>query len=227
MKKPSVPKCLGGSQKIFLGCSTRLFSSFLRGASCPKSPRAPPLPATLFMRLTARYVKLEKLGPRVSFGQLRQPGIGLLLNGPVTLLAEILSKSLQRARSCRNSGREALPSENHPQSDVWSKRERRALSPPHSFRVHYHLSLLIPAINRGSSAFDRRAEDARHPKWQRSLQRIGAFLDEDLRPQLRIGCRHRHPYGISVRHQLGGVLTPYRRCHRPTACHGRHVFFLS
>src|SRR3984893_13403948 len=60
MKKPSVPKCLGGSQKIFLGCSTRLFSSFLRGASCPKSPRAPPLPATLFMRLTATDVKAEK-----------------------------------------------------------------------------------------------------------------------------------------------------------------------
>ena len=37
----------------------QLFSSFLRGASCPKSPRAPPLPATLFMRLTARYVKVE------------------------------------------------------------------------------------------------------------------------------------------------------------------------
>src|ERR1700730_11739377 len=60
MKKPSVPECLGGSQKIFLGCSTRLFSSFLRGASCPKSPRAPPLPATLFMRLTAKDVKVEK-----------------------------------------------------------------------------------------------------------------------------------------------------------------------
>jgi hypothetical protein len=38
------------------GMLDKLFSSFLRGASCPKSPRAPPLPATLFMRLTARYV---------------------------------------------------------------------------------------------------------------------------------------------------------------------------
>jgi hypothetical protein len=45
----------------------QLFSSFLRGASCPKSPRAPPLPATLFMRLTARYVKPEKFYE--SYGQ--------------------------------------------------------------------------------------------------------------------------------------------------------------
>jgi hypothetical protein len=40
----------------------KLFSSFLRGASCPKSPRAPPLPATLFMRLKAGEVKAEKFG---------------------------------------------------------------------------------------------------------------------------------------------------------------------
>ena len=28
MKKPSVPKCLGGSQKIFLGCSTSSLAVF-------------------------------------------------------------------------------------------------------------------------------------------------------------------------------------------------------
>jgi hypothetical protein len=39
----------------------QLFSSFLRGASCPKSPRAPPLPAALFMRLTGKDVKAEKI----------------------------------------------------------------------------------------------------------------------------------------------------------------------
>src|SRR6202162_3080826 len=44
------------------GMLYQLFSSFLRGASCPKSPRAPPLPATLFMRLTGRDVKPEKFG---------------------------------------------------------------------------------------------------------------------------------------------------------------------
>jgi hypothetical protein len=43
------------------GMLYQLFSSFLRGASCPKSPRAPPLPATLFMRFTARDVKVEKI----------------------------------------------------------------------------------------------------------------------------------------------------------------------
>jgi hypothetical protein len=43
------------------GMLDKLFSSFLRGASCPKSPRAPPLPATLFMRLTVMDVKAEKI----------------------------------------------------------------------------------------------------------------------------------------------------------------------
>jgi len=61
IEKPSAPKCSEGLRKSS-GMLYQLFSSFLRGASCPKSPRAPPLPATLFMRLTGRYVKPEKLG---------------------------------------------------------------------------------------------------------------------------------------------------------------------
>ena len=52
------------------GMLYQLFSSFLRGASCPKSPRAPPLPATLFMRLTARDVKAENI--RSQFEGLRE-----------------------------------------------------------------------------------------------------------------------------------------------------------
>jgi hypothetical protein len=68
MKKPSVPKCFGGSQKIS-GMLYQLFSSFLRGASCPKSPRAPPLPATLFMRLTDLDVKPEKIRRADSFSK--------------------------------------------------------------------------------------------------------------------------------------------------------------
>jgi hypothetical protein len=55
----------------------QLFSSFLRGASCPKSPRAPPLPATLFMRLTAKDVKPEKLWRAIS-----------RIDGPKTVKAE-------------------------------------------------------------------------------------------------------------------------------------------
>ena len=39
------------------GMLYQLFSSFLRGASCPKSPRAPPLPATFFMSHTGMDVK--------------------------------------------------------------------------------------------------------------------------------------------------------------------------
>jgi hypothetical protein len=46
-KKPSVPKRLEGLRKL---CELyQLFSSFLRGASRPKSPRAPLLAANLFM----------------------------------------------------------------------------------------------------------------------------------------------------------------------------------
>ena len=60
MKKPSVPKCFGGSQKIFLGCSTSSLAVFYVEQVALKSPRAPPLPATLFMRLTAKDVKAEK-----------------------------------------------------------------------------------------------------------------------------------------------------------------------
>jgi hypothetical protein len=60
MKKPSVPKCFGGSQKIFLGCSTSSLAVFYVEQVALKSPRAPPLPATLFMRHTGRDVKAEK-----------------------------------------------------------------------------------------------------------------------------------------------------------------------
>ena len=35
------------------------------------------------------------------------------------------------------------------------------------------------------------------------VERRGALLDPDLRPQLRGGRRHRHPDGVPVRHQLG------------------------
>ena len=61
MKKPSVPKCFGGSQKIFLGCSTSSLAVFYVEQVALKSPRAPPLPATLFMRLTTTDVKPEKI----------------------------------------------------------------------------------------------------------------------------------------------------------------------
>jgi hypothetical protein len=52
-----------------------LFSSFLRGASCPKSPRAPPLPATLFMRLTGKDVKREQRGRRAYSPRVSETGV--------------------------------------------------------------------------------------------------------------------------------------------------------
>ena len=46
-KKPSVPKCLEGVRK--LSKLYQLFSSFLRGASRPKSPRVATIAANTFM----------------------------------------------------------------------------------------------------------------------------------------------------------------------------------
>src|SRR5260370_2856994 len=48
MKKPSVPKCSEGLRKSS-GKLEKLFSSFLRGASCPKSPRVAATAAISFM----------------------------------------------------------------------------------------------------------------------------------------------------------------------------------
>jgi len=47
---------LGGSQKFFWD-TLQLFSSFLRGASCPKSPRVAATAASLFILDTPRFVK--------------------------------------------------------------------------------------------------------------------------------------------------------------------------
>jgi hypothetical protein len=49
MKKPSVPKCLEGFRRPEFCELYQLFSSFLRGASRPKSPRDAVLTATSFM----------------------------------------------------------------------------------------------------------------------------------------------------------------------------------
>lgn len=58
MKKPPVPKSLEGLRKLL--CELyQLFSSFLRGASRPKSPRDAANTAVLFMEQAARFVKGE------------------------------------------------------------------------------------------------------------------------------------------------------------------------
>jgi hypothetical protein len=52
-------KVLGGSQKIS-GKLEKLFSSFLRGASCPKSPRVAATAAPFFMLDNKADVKHER-----------------------------------------------------------------------------------------------------------------------------------------------------------------------
>ena len=61
---------------------------------------------------------------------------------------------------------------------------------------------------------------------RRALQPGGPLLGQDLRHQLRHGRRHRHPDGVSVRHQLGALLESRRRRHRPDAGHGGRVLVL-
>ena len=60
-EKPSVPKCLEGLRKLLN--SLPAFSSFLRGASRPKSPRDTAEAANLFM-LEAEVVVKPKVTPR-------------------------------------------------------------------------------------------------------------------------------------------------------------------
>jgi hypothetical protein len=55
-------KALGGSQKFFWE-TLQLFSSFLRGASCPKSPRVAATAATLFNLVTQSVVKAKTSVP--------------------------------------------------------------------------------------------------------------------------------------------------------------------
>src|SRR5260370_42590261 len=55
-EKPSAPKCSEGLRKSS-GKLEKLFSSFLRGASCPKSPRVAATAASIFMPEPAADVK--------------------------------------------------------------------------------------------------------------------------------------------------------------------------
>src|SRR6266852_7825636 len=60
-EKPSVPKCSEGLRKSSKKLE-KLFSSFLRGASCPKSPRVAATAAILFMPESLPDVKSSVLG---------------------------------------------------------------------------------------------------------------------------------------------------------------------
>jgi hypothetical protein len=57
-KKPSGQRVLGGSQKTFWE-TQQLFSSFLRGASRPKSPREAATAAAPFMQESKALVKSD------------------------------------------------------------------------------------------------------------------------------------------------------------------------
>src|SRR5260370_42101793 len=62
-EKPSVPKSLEGLRKLL--CKLyKLFSSFLRGASRPKSPRDAAITAVLFMEQAVTVVKGKVGGAR-------------------------------------------------------------------------------------------------------------------------------------------------------------------
>ena len=60
-------------------------------------------------------------------------------------------------------------------------------------------------------------------EWDRGC----ALLGKDLRHQLRVRRRHRHPHGVRVRYQLGAILTPLRRRNRSASRHGGRLQLLS
>jgi hypothetical protein len=66
---------LGGSQKFFWD-TLQLFSSFLRGASCPKSPRVAATAASLFILDTPSFVKRYQQARAVSSSGISWAGEG-------------------------------------------------------------------------------------------------------------------------------------------------------
>ncbi len=90
-----------------------------------------------------------------------------------------------------------------------------------AFTIIYHY--LFPQLTMGLALLIVVLKAARPPHRRRALGRRRALLDPDLRHQLRRRRRHRHPDGVPVRHQLGGVLEVRRRRDRPDARDGRAV----
>jgi hypothetical protein len=66
IKKPSAPKIAWRALRKSSGKLYKLFSSFLRGASCPKSPRVAATAASLFMLEKAGDVKSKSLKTKLT-----------------------------------------------------------------------------------------------------------------------------------------------------------------
>src|SRR5260370_39591126 len=77
-KKPTTRKCSEGLRKSSMKLE-KLFSSFLRRASCPKSPRVAATAAILFMPESLPDVKSSVFGPRDQHAASLQQTTGALV----------------------------------------------------------------------------------------------------------------------------------------------------
>src|SRR5258708_9211726 len=103
----------------------------------------------------------------------------------------------------------------------------RAYAASDSLRLYHHLPLSLPAAHNGHGAAYCRPQDDGSPHERRALQRRSPVLGTHFFGQFPARRRHRHPDGVSVRHELVGVFPAYRWRDWPAACHGRRLFLLS
>src|SRR6266566_1225413 len=98
---------------------------------------------------------------------------------------------------------------------------------PTALRVYGDVPLHFSAVDDGAGAPARLPEDQGAAHGGRALQPRGAILGANFRDQFCPWRDHRHPDGIPVRDELGGVLQGGRRRHRADAGNGGGLFFFS
>src|SRR6266702_1190278 len=98
---------------------------------------------------------------------------------------------------------------------------------PTALRVYGDVPLHFSAVDDGAGAPARLPEDQGAAHGGRALQPRGAILGAKFRDQFCPWRDHRHPDGIPVRDELGGVLQGGRRRHRADAGNGGGLFFFS
>src|SRR5215471_14383147 len=111
----------------------------------------------------------------------------------------------------------------NPRGEPYGYRPERT---PLALCLDHHLPLPLSAAHHWTGALHRDVEDYGAPHRTGALRPGGAFLDEHLRHQLCHGGGHRHPDGVPVRHQLGGVRAGSGWGHRANPGHGRRLLVL-
>ena len=94
-----------------------------------------------------------------------------------------------------------------------------------AFTVTFHY--IFPQLTMGLALLHPLSENESIANRRRTLQPRRALLGSDLWDQLCARRRHRHSHGVSVRHELGGILEDRRRRDRANARDGRRVLIFS